>query len=342
MSTLEERFKRFLSTLPGAENVDEVIPSGSFPNRERADYLLQNRKIVIELKSLQTDTSHKIEKELAIHRDREDFPLMYGEVELKRLLSHLPDGRDINRRIYRNVTRSIEEAVKKAERQITDTENILGLKHTAGLLVILNQSIEILDPTLVVRRISELLCNRSGRSTPNSSIDFVWLLLESHSIKLDGMPEGNLSTLLEGTDSSSFDWFFPYFDVLQRGWSNFCGQKLYSSPHTKRIDELSFRPVSKKVRKEKGLLKRYEADHQQYDLMPYLQHKSDAELRAHGDNVYRSLRAFFKKGAIRRSESEFKALKLAWSHFLRETQQRGIDFTYLRQTEADCRDADES
>ncbi len=158
--TLEDRFKQFFGSLPGIEPIDTLFPAGSFPNKRRADYLLAQRSIVIELKTLKNDTSAKVEKELTRHRNRSDFPLIYGSVEVSKVLRHLPDGEQINQKIYQDIARSVEDAVRSAETQITDTEEILSLTGNVGLLVLLNENIDVLSPHVVVRRTSELLCRR--------------------------------------------------------------------------------------------------------------------------------------------------------------------------------------
>ena len=44
------------------------------------------------MKSLETDASYKIDAELDKHRDRDDFPVIYGASTTDKLLAHLPDG----------------------------------------------------------------------------------------------------------------------------------------------------------------------------------------------------------------------------------------------------------
>jgi hypothetical protein len=136
---LEVRFKQFLALHQETENIDEVIPPYAFDGKKRADYLLANRKIILELKTLETDTSAKAQKEIDKHQHRKDFPLVFGKVNLQEILRHLPDGEEINKRIYQDITRSVEGAVRSAEEQIRDTKEILHLDHSVGFLVLLNE-----------------------------------------------------------------------------------------------------------------------------------------------------------------------------------------------------------
>lgn len=100
---LEHRFHRFIASLQGTEAIDTLLANSHLENERRADYLLADRRVILELKELKTDTSPKVDKELDKHREKEEFPLIYGEVELQQILRHLPDGATINRRIYGSV-----------------------------------------------------------------------------------------------------------------------------------------------------------------------------------------------------------------------------------------------
>src|SRR5688572_2075707 len=78
-TALERRFLAFLSQLPGSESLDVLLNSQAYIGERRADYLLFDRKLILEVKSLEVDTSHKAEAELDRHRNRPDFPVFYGE-----------------------------------------------------------------------------------------------------------------------------------------------------------------------------------------------------------------------------------------------------------------------
>ena len=71
--------------------------------------MLFGRRVVLEVKSLEQDTSGKVEKEIDPLREREDFPLFYGKVALHKVLRHLHDGREINDRLLKRATRSVTD-----------------------------------------------------------------------------------------------------------------------------------------------------------------------------------------------------------------------------------------
>ena len=57
---LEQRVMAFLDSRSGAENIDKLTLTPHQRDSEKADFLLKNRTIVCEVKTLQTDTKEKI------------------------------------------------------------------------------------------------------------------------------------------------------------------------------------------------------------------------------------------------------------------------------------------
>ncbi len=91
--SLDQRFKEFLSTLVGVENIDNLNMTQQQNNANKADYFAENRQLIIELKSLETDTEYKVEKILEPHRSRPEFPDFFRKWEVNKVLKHLPDGK---------------------------------------------------------------------------------------------------------------------------------------------------------------------------------------------------------------------------------------------------------
>ena len=90
-SSLEVRFKRFLNTLGGAEDIDYSISEQELKARKRADYLLQNRHIVLELKTLKVDPAEKLQTKISEYQSRPEFPVFYWESEFGEVLRDFPD-----------------------------------------------------------------------------------------------------------------------------------------------------------------------------------------------------------------------------------------------------------
>jgi hypothetical protein len=148
-----------MSQLPSIEVIDELPIPDEFNEEKRADYLLADRKVIIELKTLGSDQKYKVNEELDKHRDRDDFPLFYGEQELSKILKLLPDGQKINSRIFYKISRSIESAFRDDNKQIRSSKQIFDCPNASSLLVLLNQNIDVLSPEVISYR------SRSGFTT---------------------------------------------------------------------------------------------------------------------------------------------------------------------------------
>lgn len=111
---LDQRFHAFMRAI-GAVSIDDLTRGTSIDSEKKADFLSADKRVVIEVKTLKTDSSPKVEREMDKHRDRDEFPLIYGKVPVDKVLRHFPDGKEINARIFRNVTRSVEDALLSAE-----------------------------------------------------------------------------------------------------------------------------------------------------------------------------------------------------------------------------------
>jgi hypothetical protein len=165
--SLNDRFKTFLTQLPFAEAIDGLELPPEFDDSKRADFLIDNRKAIIELKSLESDPEHKIQTELKNHQDRDEYPLFYGELELSNILKHLPDGEEIQKKLLYKISRSIEQSFKKADKQICATKDIFSCPDSIGLLVLLNEDVSILSPEIISYRVSQLFAKTENDGSPH-------------------------------------------------------------------------------------------------------------------------------------------------------------------------------
>jgi hypothetical protein len=324
-TSLEDRFTRFLGSLPGAESIDALtLPTD--PNHPRkADFLLANREIIVELKTLTVDTSHKIEPAIDKHRDRDEFPLFYGEADLKKVLSHLPDGEEIHRRIYLSITRSVEEAVRSAEEQIDHTRHVLALPNAISMLVILNESVQVLDPTVVGYRVANLMNRKRTGASRSPTLDFVWLLFESHSLGGNATHPYFPSMLIRGERASNFPWFSAFHDDITHRWAKAnnaaildAGSPTPNSLQYTAIDELR-KPIPQQ-------LPRHEVWRREYRMNPYLRQMSDGAVLEHGATILRQLLPHFTKGGPGYVENDVIPLMVKFTHFQEEASFRALDW----------------
>jgi len=69
-----DRFALFAKTISGSECIDELSQTETQRSAKKADFFFENRRIICELKNLETDTSPKIEKLLKPLEKRPEWP----------------------------------------------------------------------------------------------------------------------------------------------------------------------------------------------------------------------------------------------------------------------------
>jgi hypothetical protein len=164
--------------------IDDLDLPSDFDKKKRADFLIKNRKVIIELKSLESDPEYKIHDELKNHQKRDEYPLFYGELEIHKVLKHLPDGKKINKKIFYKIARSIENSFRKADKQIEATKKMFSCHDSFGLLVLLNENIKVLSPEMIAHRVSQLLTKTDNDGQIHyRNITSVWFIPENYSLK---------------------------------------------------------------------------------------------------------------------------------------------------------------
>jgi hypothetical protein len=197
--SLNERFKEFISQLPSAEVIDNLKLPSKFDKSKRADFLVENRRAILELKSLESDPEHKIRRELVTHERRVEYPLFFGEMELQKVLKHLPDGEQIEAKLFYRISRSIEQSFRDADKQIGATKYVLSCPDSYGLLVLLNEDISVLSPDVISYRVSELLTKKdSDGSLHYKNVTSVWILPENILLRLRERADFKPSIVIHG------------------------------------------------------------------------------------------------------------------------------------------------
>ena len=154
MTNLRSRFENFMSIIPSVEVIDDIELSEENKKKEKADYLGLGGKIIFEQKAFETDQIDKIQKKVDKYQDEDFFPLFYGKRDINDILKHFPDEEKIRLEIYSLITRQIEGVLSKANGQIPSTEKIFNLKDSIGVLVLLNDSVTVLAPEVIAKRVS--------------------------------------------------------------------------------------------------------------------------------------------------------------------------------------------
>ncbi len=134
--------------------------NGSPPDFENADFVFHGDKLVVELKCLTEDNVFsKNNEEKSANLWRRCYAK--GLVESPRVNDRdwraLPP--QIQNKFYEIKTRSIKKRVQKANRQVRETKERLGLSDYAGVLFIANDGVRSLTPPACIHAIQLALRN---------------------------------------------------------------------------------------------------------------------------------------------------------------------------------------
>lgn len=324
--SLDTRFKKFISQLPSAEVIDNLVFPSEFDKSKRSDFLIDNRKLVIELKSLESDPEYKVHEELKTHKGRSEYPKFYGKTEVSKILKHLLDGELIQKALFNKISRSIEQSFREAEKQIGATKEALGCSDAYGVLVLLNQDIPILSPELIVQRVSQLLTktDKDGHLHYNN-VTSLWFLVENVSLKTKKAMPYFPSIVIDGPSAVGQPVLASILDDLQRKWATFCGVPFVKADISK-VSDSDFISLSDLEKENSPLKLRREIWRKKYRNNPYLRCLSNEAVLAHGTKLLESMVPNLMKDGPKIPFEEKAEFMERWTHFLEEASIRGLDF----------------
>lgn len=321
---LEETFIDFAKNLPQAEFIDELTLAKKQREAEKADFFFNDRQIVCELKSLRTDQMGKVDKILKPHEERPEWPIFFGGWEIHKVLRHLPDGQQINKQIYDGVTSAIKELVRKANRQIRTTKEVFGLPSAGGLLVILNEYVDILSPDVIAQKVYELYNKRTPTGEPQfPEINFTWIINVSHYTQLTPDLQGLPSLVLPNSVADPAN-VSDFVDSLQPKWAAYNGVPMVKVDWES-LDSIKFESVSQAKANSSQKMVRHEFWRMQYRRRPYLRALNKEGMVEYGRELMSNLTPGFLKGASKRQQQKMQLLLEPWTHFLEEINLRGMN-----------------
>jgi len=324
-NSLEDRFFKFLKQIPSSENIDDFeIPTG-MEGKQKSDFFIDNRTVIIEIKTLKTNPEHKVEKELEKHREREKFPLIYGQVDIYKILAYLPDGAEINAKIFEKTTRALEQGFRSANSQIRDTKTIFKIKNAIGLLVLLNDEIDFYDPKLIVGRISQMLEKEKNCHLRYNHITQVWIVNETHFLQINKDLKVIPSIIVNAPNSDTYKDLDIIFDKLQKGWAKFNNLPLTYSDG-KNLKDLPFKTFTELNDLNNPVQPRQKHWSREYKKKPYLRGLSDKELLSYGSKLFNEMTPYFLKGGSKPTKIHFEKFGSLFTHFIEEMSYRGLDW----------------
>lgn len=175
--TLDRKFEQFISSLWHGEKIDEM-PNCTFLHG-KADYLLHERGVIVEVKHLTEDRGRTIAEKLKQLADADpDFPQFFGNVHVEEIINNHRDSDNFRRWICNYAARTLDSLIRNADSQIEDTRKALALERSTGVLVLLNDGIQLYDDDFVYQEVSRILHKRSGDLFERPNVEAVWYVNE--------------------------------------------------------------------------------------------------------------------------------------------------------------------
>jgi hypothetical protein len=183
---VQSRFESFIQTIPGYENIDALMQAMPPDQRHRADYLLMNRRFIVEQKVLLVEPA-KSPQAFVQRLLRERRLFVTGKTTTRRVFDSLPDGKALERKMLLGMTKNFEDRIDLADEQARDTRQIFGIPDALAIVVILNQSARTLHPELLRYGLSHLLSRTARDGSPRYPHNDGFLVISaSHSLMDDG------------------------------------------------------------------------------------------------------------------------------------------------------------
>lgn len=225
MPNLLERFEAFVAAVRGFESIDALLKGAHVEGKKRADYLLWERKIIVEQKVLITDPVDKPRK-FVNQLMNQGRILVYGRVSTDRVFAGMQDGEEQKRRMLLSITKGLEASIADADKQTRDTREIFTIPGAVGIVVILNVSAPTMRPDLISYGLSQTFAKqRDDGSVRYPHNDGVVVISEAHTdVSQGGRGVPCFSWPTPHTKSAEFVNAFS--ESLVHGWVAFNGLRV--------------------------------------------------------------------------------------------------------------------
>lgn len=201
---------------------------------------------------------------------------------------------------------------------------MFGLPDAKGLLVILNDRVDILEPRVIAHRVHQTLAKRAEAGKPRyAELDAVWIVSETHRVKISdtlaGMPAVILTHPLKEADASG-----DFFSSLQKPWADYCGLPLVELAEDS-YDGLEF---ARPPRDGDGTMTLSDLWRAQYRDYPYLRQFHDNELLLYGARV--SVEMAMAQRSNHATRFAMLRSTRRWGELIEELNHRRIDVRQVR------------
>lgn len=325
MSDLEVRFQQFMTQLPSIEGIDGIKLSAEERKNKIADYFGLGRSVIFEQKCINQDQSEKIQSEVDAHSGKDYYPYFYGKRDINLVLDKFPDAENVKHRIYSKTTKLLEDYLRSANKQIKSTSLLFNIPNYSGVLIILNDKVNVLSPEVISRRVAQRLKEKDSKGTIRfNEIAYVLLISETHLYK--GQVPVSIRIEAPGAKNCS-PKISEYLDYIEHSWALFNGGNLVKLESANNffnsLEEKQAKPDSKKItRSEERII--------WYNKHRYMKNWSDDKVLDASAKLINDLLPFITKGGPKMPTNEIAERMLAFSDFIEESNYRWLDLKELK------------
>lgn len=321
---LNSRFDSFMKAVSTIECIDSIPVPPKYISPKKADYFGMGRSVIFEQKSINQEQVNKIQNEIEKHQNEEYYPVFYGQRDVNLVLENFPNKEEMKRKIFNKITKLIEGYLSNADKQILSTSKIFGISRYTGVLIILNDKIEVLSPEVIIHKLSQLLSQKKADGSLRfSKVSYILFISEAHLYR----QKTPIALLLQN------DLVLPhnknveeYMRYLIHSWSEFNGGR---PAFIEDLDELlkhsKQRPELKKAR-----LTRSEERKRWYKANRYMKNWSDDDVYKKCAEYIAAIGPFYTKGGPKMPPQMLGEATLAFTDFIVESNIRGLDIREIK------------
>jgi len=221
---LEPMVQAFFRQLPGCESIDELPMTAVQRGGKKADFFLFQRRIIAEVKEFVDDREAAVRDVLDTLRNQGMIRVERGVPLVQEVLRDHPERVAINARLFSAATSCLETHFREANQQIRETRRHWVADEALGILVLVNESVDILDPKAVAGAVNRLLGKRSPDGTPRfPMISSVVFITTAHRIVEDGGKRKDLVISMGLTSRQHDEDLRAAEQRIKEGWAAFRG-----------------------------------------------------------------------------------------------------------------------
>lgn len=223
---LEDRFLKFCCQFPGAQPIDPLITSEHRATKLKfADFFFENRTIICEVKTLKKQTTDKLVTFMAEHGVH-PHTLGTGEHDMRDVFGRLPDGESLFRKATDLITTPVADGFDEAQRQIRDTKQLFDVQSADGLLIILNEIVELAAQNMIGDRLKQRIKKNDADGLPyHRDVTRVFVVVAVNHLET---PTGAqyVNMTLSNSRVSEAHGVQAFVERLATAWAEYCGVPL--------------------------------------------------------------------------------------------------------------------